>query len=44
VEVSGTISNDTKSKDSAEITGVPGMKLVGTLNVKSVKMISAICP
>ena len=44
VEVSGTISNDTKSKDSAEIKGVPGMKLVGTLNVKSVKMISAICP
>jgi len=44
VEVTGTISSDTKSKDSAEIKGVPGMKLVGTLNVKSVKMISAICP
>ena len=44
VEVTGTISTDTKSKDAAEIKDVPGMKLVGTLNVKSVKMISAACP
>ena len=44
VEVTGTISTDTKSKDAAEIKGAPGMKLVGTLNVKSVKMISSTCP
>jgi hypothetical protein len=44
VEVTGTISTDTKSKDAAEIKGAPGMKLVGTLNVKSVKMIANTCP
>lgn len=44
VEVTGTISADTKSKDAAEIKGAPGMKLVGTLTVKSVKMIAATCP
>ena len=44
VEATGTISSDTKSKDVAEIKAVPGMKLVGTLNVKSVKMISSSCP
>jgi hypothetical protein len=44
VEVTGTISSDTTSKAGTEIKGAPGMKVVGTLNVKSVKMISAICP
>ena len=44
VEVTGTISTDTKSKDAAEIKGTAGMKLVGTMNVKSVKLISATCP
>ena len=41
VELTGTISSD---KTSKEIAGVPGMKIVGTLNVKSVKMISTTCP
>ena len=44
VEVTGTISSDKTSKDTAEIKGVPGMQLVGTLNVKSVKMVSQTCP
>jgi hypothetical protein len=44
VEVTGTVSPETKSKDAAEIKGAPGMKLVGTLNVKSVKMVSNTCP
>jgi hypothetical protein len=44
VEVTGTISSDKTPKDTAEITGVPGMKLVGTLNVKSVKMVANTCP
>lgn len=44
VEVTGTISSDKTSKDTAAIKGVPGMKLVGTLNVKSVKMVSERCP
>ena len=44
VEVTGTISGDKTSKDTAELKGVPGMKLVGTLNVKSVKMVSETCP
>jgi len=44
VEVTGTISSDKASKDTAAIKGVPGMKLVGTLNVKSVKMVSETCP
>jgi hypothetical protein len=44
VEVTGTISSDKPSKDAADIKGVPGMKLVGTLNVKSVKMVSNTCP
>jgi hypothetical protein len=44
VEVTGTISSETSSKDSAATKGAPGMKLVGTLNVKSVKMVSATCP
>jgi hypothetical protein len=44
VEVTGTISSDKTSKDTAEIKGVPGMKRVGTLNVKSVKMVSVTCP
>ena len=44
VEVTGTISSDAKSENVREIKVVPGMKLVGTLNVKSVKMISATCP
>jgi hypothetical protein len=29
---------------TAGIKTVPGMKLAGTLNVKSVKMVSATCP
>ncbi len=41
VEVTGTISNDKTSKD---IAGPPGMKIVGTLNVTSVKMVSKTCP
>jgi hypothetical protein len=41
VEVTGTISSDKTSKD---VAGVPGMKIVGTLNVKSVKMVSQTCP
>jgi hypothetical protein len=41
VEVTGTISSD---KTSTDIAGVPGMKIVGTLNVKSVKMVSKTCP
>ena len=44
VEVTGTISSEKTSKDTAAIKGVPGMKLVGTLNVKSVKMVSEMCP
>jgi hypothetical protein len=44
VEVTGTISSDKTSKDTAEIEGVPGMQLVGTLTVKSVKMVSETCP
>jgi hypothetical protein len=44
VEVTGTMSSDKTSKDTAEIKEVPGMKLVGTLNVKSVKMVSNTCP
>ena len=44
IEATGTISTDTKTKDTAEIKSVPGMKLVGTLNVTSVKMISPTCP
>ena len=41
VELTGTISSDKTSKD---IAGVPGMKIVGTVNVKSVKMVSETCP
>jgi hypothetical protein len=44
VEVTAIISTDKISKDHAEIKGVPGTKLAGTLNVKSVKMISKTCP
>jgi hypothetical protein len=44
VEVTGTISSDKASKDTAATTGIPGMKLMGTLNVKSVKMVSETCP
>ena len=44
VEVTGTISTEKTSKDTAAAKGVPGMKLVGTLNVKSVKMVSEACP
>ena len=44
VEVTGTISSDKSSKNTAEIKGMPGMKLVGTLSVKSVKMVSMTCP
>jgi hypothetical protein len=44
VEATGTLSSDTKPNDAAEIKGVAGMKLAGTLNVKSVKMVSNICP
>ena len=44
VEVTGTMSSDKTSKVNPEIKDVPGMKLVGTLNVKSLKMVSATCP
>ena len=44
VEVTGTISGDKPSKAETDIKGAPGMKIVGTLNVKSVKMIAATCP
>ena len=41
VELTGTISSDKTSKDVAV---VPGMTIVGALNVKSVKMVSKTCP
>lgn len=44
VEVTGTMSSSKTSKDAAGIKEVPGMKVVGTLNVKSVKMVSNACP
>ena len=44
VEVTGTMSSDKTSKDAAGIKNAPGMKLAGTLNVKSVKMVAATCP
>ena len=44
VEVTGTISSDKTSKAAAEIKGVPGMTLAGTVNVKSLKMIANTCP
>jgi hypothetical protein len=44
VEVTGTMSSEKTPKDTAETKGAPGMKLVGTLNVKSLKMVSATCP
>lgn len=44
VEATGTISTGMKPKAAAEIKGTPGMKLAGTLNVTSIKMISATCP
>ena len=44
VEVTGALSSDKTSKDIAEVERVPGMKLVGTLNVKSVKMVANTCP
>lgn len=44
VEVAGTLSNDKPSKDTAGIKEAPGMKLAGTLNVKSLKMVGAACP
>ena len=44
VEVTGTMSSDKTSKENAAIKRAPGMELSGTLNVKSVKMISAMCP
>ena len=44
VEVTGTITTDKTSKATAEIKGMPGMKLVGTLNVKSLKMVANTCP
>jgi hypothetical protein len=44
VEVTGTLSGDKTSKQNVGIKGAPGMELSGTLNVKSVKMVSAMCP
>jgi hypothetical protein len=44
VEATGTVSSEKTSKGAGEMKGVPGMKLVGTLDVKSVKMVSATCP
>ena len=44
VEVTGTISSDKTGKDSAPMKATPDMKPAGTLNVKSVKMVSTTCP
>jgi len=44
VEVTGTISSEKSAKDTASVKGAPEAKLVGTLNVKSVKMVSTTCP
>lgn len=44
VEVTGTVTSDKTSKDSADVKATPGMTLAGTLNVKSLKMVSATCP
>ena len=44
VEVTGAMSSDKTSKANVGIKGAPGMELSGTLNVRSVKMISAMCP
>lgn len=44
VEVTGTISTDKPSKAVAEIKDAPGTKLVGTLTVKSLKMVANTCP
>ncbi len=43
VEVAGTLSNQT-SKDLEGSKAAPRMKLVGTLNVTSVKMVGVACP
>lgn len=44
VEVTGTVSTEKTSKAVADIKEGPGMQLVGTLTVKSVKMVSETCP
>ena len=44
IEVTGTISSDKPSKAVAEIKVAPGAKLVGTLNVTSLKMVANTCP
>ena len=44
VEVTGTISSDKTSQAETDVKGAPEMKVVGTLNVKSVKMIANTCP
>ena len=44
VEVTGTITSDSTSKETSAIKGMPGMKPAGTLNVKSVKMVAETCP
>ena len=44
VEVTGTMSGNKPSKDAAGTKTAPGTKLVGTLNVKSVKMVANTCP
>ena len=44
VEVTGTMSSEKPSKATSAITDATGTKLVGTLNVKAVKMVSETCP
>ena len=44
VEVTGTVVSDKMSKAASDVKGAPGMKLIGTLNAKSVKMVSVTCP
>ena len=44
VEVIGTVATEKPSKAAAEIKAAPGMTLVGTLNVKSLKMVANTCP
>ena len=44
VEVTGTMSTDKASKETVGIKDAPGMTVAGTLNVRSVKMVSATCP
>ena len=44
VEVTGTTSTSKTSKETAGVKEAAGITLAGTLNVRSVKMVSATCP